>query len=176
MLDTLITSKTRIKLLLRFFLNSKSRSYLRNLESEFKESTNSIRLELNRFEDAGLLVSSMDGNKKIYRANTGHPLFPEIHNILKKYTGIDQVVEKVAQKLGGVEKVYLTGDLAKGKESESIDIVIFGNGIDEDYLINLIGKTNKLIKREINYTIGPVQGEDKFLDENPEPLLLYQHA
>ena len=47
MLETLITSKTRIKLLLKFFLNSKNQSYLRNLESEFGESSNaySIRAE-----------------------------------------------------------------------------------------------------------------------------------
>ena len=74
MLDTLITSKTRIKLLLKFFLNSNASSYLRNLESEFQESTNGIRLELNKFEKAGLLQSHMSGNKKLYQANTGHPL------------------------------------------------------------------------------------------------------
>jgi len=63
MLDTLITSKTRIKLLLKFFLNSNASSYLRNLEGEFGESTNGIRLELNKFEKAGLLQSQVSGNK-----------------------------------------------------------------------------------------------------------------
>ena len=78
MIDSLITNKTRIKLLLRFFLNTGSRSYLRGLESEFGESTNAIRLELNRFEEAGLLVSSMDKNKKMFQANRHHPLFDDI--------------------------------------------------------------------------------------------------
>ena len=84
MLDTLITSKTRIKLLLKFFLNSNASSYLRNLEGEFGESTNGIRLELNKFEKAGLLSSRISGNKKLYSANTAHPLFNDIHNILLK--------------------------------------------------------------------------------------------
>ena len=48
MLDTLITSKTRIKLLMKFFMNPRTRAYLRELASEFGESTNSIRVELNR--------------------------------------------------------------------------------------------------------------------------------
>ena len=99
MLDTLITSKTRIKLLLKFFLNSNSRSYLRNLESEFGESTNSIRLELNKFEQAGLLTTEVDGNKKYFRANTSHPLFNDIHNILLKTIGFDKIVERVVEKL-----------------------------------------------------------------------------
>jgi len=53
-LDTLITSKIRIKLLLKFFRNSKSESDLRGLKKEVQESGNSIRLELNKFENSGL--------------------------------------------------------------------------------------------------------------------------
>ena len=106
MLDALITSKTRIKLLLKFFLNSSSESYLRNLEDEFGESTNSIRLELNKFEKAGLLNSRSSGNKKLFRANTSHPLYPEIHNLLLKHLGFDQIIDKVVNNLGDVEKVF----------------------------------------------------------------------
>jgi len=53
-LDTLITSKIRIKLLLKFFRNSKSEPDLRGLKKEVQESGNSIRLELNKFENSGL--------------------------------------------------------------------------------------------------------------------------
>ena len=63
MIETLISSKTRIKLLLKFFLNSSNSSYLRGLESEFGESSNSIRLELNKLEKAGLLKSNQEGTK-----------------------------------------------------------------------------------------------------------------
>ena len=75
MLDSLITSQTRIKLLKKFFLNRSTKAHLRGLESEFGESSNAIRLELNRFEEAGLLNSLRDGNKKIYQANPTHPLY-----------------------------------------------------------------------------------------------------
>ena len=56
------------------------------------ESTNAIRLELNKFEKAGLINSIPNGNKKIFSANTSHPLFREIHNILLKHIGIDQII------------------------------------------------------------------------------------
>jgi len=72
-------------MLLRFFLNSNSKFYFRNLETEFYESTNFIRLELNRFEKAGFLISGMEQNRKIYKANNNHPFFPNINNILRKY-------------------------------------------------------------------------------------------
>ena len=95
MLDALITSKTRIKLILKFFLNPRSTAYLRGLADEFGESSNAIRLELNRFEEAGLLESEARGNKKVFKANTGHPLYKDIHSIVRKTIGIDRIVDDV---------------------------------------------------------------------------------
>lgn len=152
MLTTLISSKTRIKLLLKFFLNSSTTAYLRSLEGEFGESSNGIRVELNKFEEAGMLSSVMKGNKKIFQANTNHPLFTEIHNIILKYVGIDQVVEKIIERLGEVEKVYLVGQFAKGIDSEIIDLVFLGN-IDKNYLIELVEKVEAVINRKIRYLV-----------------------
>jgi hypothetical protein len=151
MLDTLITSKTRIKLLLKFFLNSNSKSYLRNLETEFGESTNSIRLELNRFEKAGLLTTELDGNKKVFRANTRHPLFSDIHSILLKYVGFDEIIERVVNKLGNLDRVYIAGDFAKGIDTQAIDLIFVGEEINKEYLAKLVEKTQSMIKRKINY-------------------------
>ena len=95
MLEALITSKTRVNLLLKFFLNSNNKGWLRSLETEFGESTNAIRLELNRLFKAGLLVSINEGNKKIYMANTKHPLFNDIHSLLFTHIGLDMIIDKV---------------------------------------------------------------------------------
>ncbi len=153
MLDTLITSKTRLKLLLKFFLNSSSRAHLRNLETEFGESTNAIRLELNKFEEAGLLKSEVSGNKKVFRANTGHPLFSDIHNILLKTIGFDQIIDRVVTKLGNVEMAFVTGDFARGMDAPIIDLVFVGNDINQEYLVKLATKTEELISRKIRYII-----------------------
>ena len=159
MLDTLITSKTRIKLLLKFFLNDSNSSYLRNLETEFGESSNGIRIELNKFEEAGLLKTSLSGNKKLFKANKKHPLFKDIKNILMKYTGLDQVIEEVVQKLGDIERVYLVGDLAKGINSTVVDLIFIGS-LNKTYLINLIEKSEKITHKKIKYIIYT---EEEFL-------------
>jgi predicted nucleotidyltransferase len=153
MLDTLITSKTRLKLLLKFFLNSRSKSYLRQLESEFGESSNSIRLELNRFEKANLLTTSTTGNKKFYKANTRHPLFPDINNILMKYVGFDQIIDKIIRKLGNLKRAYIVGDFAQGRDNHIIDLIFVCNGINREYLARLVGKVEKEITRKIRYVI-----------------------
>lgn len=174
MLTTLISSKTRIKLLLKFFLNSNTTAYLRSLESEFGESSNAIRVELNKFEDAGMLSSHMKGNKKIFQANTKHPLFKEIHNIILKYVGIDQIVEEVVERLGDVEKVYLVGQFAKGIDSGIIDLVFLGD-VDKTYLIELVEKVEEVINRKIRYLVYRNTDESKIDWNNFEaqPLLLW---
>src|ERR1035437_4939481 len=153
MLETLITSKTRIKLLTKFFLNPQAKAYLRGLEETFGESSNAVRLELNRFENAGLLSSAMEGNRKVYTANTKHPLFPDIHNILRKHLGIDQIIEEVTKKLGRVDQVWLSGEFAKGNDSTNIELLLVGTAIDKDYLENLREKATVIISRTIQLSL-----------------------
>jgi hypothetical protein len=174
MLDTLITSKTRIKLLIRFFLNSNSSSYLRNLETEFNESTNAIRMELNRFEKAGLLISGMEMNRKVFRANTKHPLFPDISNIIKKYVGFDQLIETVMEQLGTVDKAYITGDLAMGLDTRRIELLLYGKKIDHKYLDQLVQKTARLIKREIHYTVLTDFNAEEFNKTYPKAFEIWK--
>lgn len=171
MLDALISNKTRVKLLLRFFTNPESRAYLRGLGREFDESSNAIRLELNRFEQAGLLHSEREGNRKYYQANTRFPLFHELQQIAMKHFGLDTVLEKVIAKLGIVKKVYVLGKLAQGLDSPIIDIAIVADAIDREYLAVLSEKTEKIIERKIRSLVFTPDE----LDEIPEPrVLIYE--
>lgn len=174
MIETLISSKTRIKLLLKFFLNSSSRSYLRGLESEFGDSSNAIRLELNRFEKAGMLRAYTEGNKKFFQANTTHPLYNEVHNILIKYIGFDTILDTVIDRLGEIKEVYLTGQLSKGLDSPVIDLMFTGD-IDENYLLQLIRKAEALIQRKIRYIIyrNDELPNIDWKQFDPQPLLLW---
>jgi len=166
LIETLISSKTRIKLLLKFFINSNTQAYLRSREDEFKESTNSIRIELNRLEQANMLKSNLSGNKKIYQANTKHPLFFDIQKIVMKHVGIDEIINNVAKNLGLLERVYLTGSFVKGNDSKIIDLVFIGE-IDEAYLDTLIAKSEKLIKRKINVKVVSIKdfNETNYIDK-----------
>lgn len=164
MLDSLITSKTRIKLLMKFFLNPGTSAYLRGLADEFGESTNSVRVELNRLSEAGLLESADEGRTKVYRANTAHPLFPEVQRIVAKTVGLDKVVEQVVSRLGNVEMAFITGDYARGVDSGLIDLVLVGE-IDKGYLQILVEKLEALIERKVR-TLVLSGGEYRKLLEN----------
>lgn len=175
MIDTLISSKTRIKLLLKFFLNSNTTAYLRNLEEEFGESTNGIRIELNKFEKAGFLDSFLKGNKKMFTANTKHPLFKEIHKIILKMVGVEYVVDYILQRIGDLEKVYLVGKLSSGQDSNIIDLVLVGNDINKTFLIEQIEKAEKKIDKKIRYVHFRADEFDisKITEPDTHPLLLW---
>jgi hypothetical protein len=162
---------------MKFFLNENAESYLRNLESEFGDSTNGIRLELNKFEDAGMLKSEFKGNKKFFKANINHPLFPEIHNILLKHIGIDQILDQVINNIGALNKVFLVGDFAKGKDSTIIDLVFVGDQINKTYLLKIINKAEKIINRKIRYLLYPCDEIGAFLQEKNgmEYILLWSN-
>ena len=55
MLNSLITSKTRLRLLVKFFINATNAGYLRGLATEMQENTNAIRKELNNLSEAGYI-------------------------------------------------------------------------------------------------------------------------
>jgi hypothetical protein len=152
MLESLITSKTRIKLLLKFFINPLTKSYLRELAKEFDVSTNSIRLELNRLEKSDLLISEMQGRTVQYQANTKNTLFKDIRSVMLKYVGIDSLIENIISKLGELRYAYIIGDYASGMDTGIIDIVLIGN-INKDILNQLVEKTEKLINRKIKWLI-----------------------
>ncbi|MCS6973336.1 MAG: ArsR family transcriptional regulator, partial [Cyclobacteriaceae bacterium] len=112
-------------MLLKFFLNSNTSAYLREMAKEFGESTNAIRHELNNLTSAGYLVTSECGRSILYKANTAHPLYSELKNIVHKYLGIDRiredVIDKLLNRLGKLKMAFITGDYAEGRDSGIID-------------------------------------------------------
>ena len=153
MIDSLISSKTRIKLLMKFFLNPGVTSYLRGLADEFGESTNAVRVELNRLCSAGFLEEVPEGGRKrTYRACRRHPLFPELQRIVRKVLGIDQVVEGIVERLGTVRLALITGDYAHGIDSGIIDLTLVGE-IDRQYLGELVEKVEGMIARKVRVLV-----------------------
>jgi hypothetical protein len=144
----LITSKTRIRLLLRFFLNVETSSYLRELAKEFNVSSNAVREELNQLTKTNLLKANKSGRQIYYMANQEHPLFPEIRSIVRKVMGVDQLIDGILIRLGDLKSAYLIDDYAEGKDTGIIDLLLVGN-IDQYHLNDLSRKVEQYIQRKI---------------------------
>ena len=136
---------------------------MRSLAKEFDESTNSVRVELNRLTDAGLLLAEDEGKTKVYRANHSHPFFSEIKGMVSKFLGLDELMEKIVKRMGNVEKAIIVGDYALGIDSGIIQLILIGKDLDKEYLDFIVEKTYEKIKRKVEVVLleqdpGNIQG------------------
>ena len=176
LLTGLIASKTRVKLLMRFFFNPETRSYLRELAKEFNVSTNAVREELNQLKKTDLLKSEKSGRQVFYMANSKHPLYPELKSMVDKVMGIDQVIDGIINRLGDLEQAYLIDDYAEGKDTGIIDLVLVGD-INQYHLNDLIRKTERYLKRKIRFLVLSRQESKELLSEfKKRPKLLIWEA
>ena len=151
-LSELITSKTRLRLLLKFFSRPGVRGHLRGLADELGESTNSIRLELNKLEVAGLLKKETEGQKKVYSVDERNTFHLELVNLVSKFLGFDQIINDLLAKAGEIKEVYITGDYARGIDGGLIEVVVVGN-IQPIEIAQIVNNIETKIGRKINLVI-----------------------
>ena len=172
MLDTLITSKTRIRLLVKFFINAANAGYLRGLALEMDENTNAIRKELNNLSQAGYIIRNNTDKKVLYRANTAHPLFGTLQELISKYIGLDKIIYQVLKRMGNVSRIFVIGNYAQGIDSGTIEIIIEGPKLNNEYLLQLIPKIeNAINKKVIIQTTTNFSGKGLLIFELDETLI-----
>jgi len=147
-------------MLIKFFVSAANNGYLNGLATEFKESTNSIRKELNNLSGAGYLVKSKKNNKIIYNANTSHPMFAILQKIVRQHLGLEEIVETVIERIGDVDQIALTGEYARGIDNGNIEIIINGSKVNKEYLENIKPKIKRKIGRKVTFILN------KDLDSN----------
>lgn len=157
----IITSKMRINILMRLFINPSTQVYLRELVSEFQASPSHIKEELDQLKSSNLLTSQKNGRQVLFSANTNHPVFSELHSMVKKAFGMDKILDSMISRLGNLEKAILIDDYAEGKDTGIVDLVLVGD-INMQNLIDLTQKTEKYIDRKIRTLIIKPDEEEKF--------------
>tara|TARA_Y100001958_G_C20886830_1_gene314708 strand:+ start:113 stop:625 length:513 start_codon:yes stop_codon:yes gene_type:complete len=168
-LNNLITSKTRLRLLIKFFVSQANRGYLNGLATEFKESTNSIRKELNHLSEAGYLDKYKDNNKVAYKANISHPLFDVLQKVVFKHLGLEEIVERVLERMGSVKKILLVGDYAKGIDSGNIEVILIGDQLNTEYIEGLEKKIQDIIERKVSFYLASKE------NQNQHRIILYEN-
>ena len=166
MLGELITSKTRLRLLIKFFVSQANKGHLNGLATEMGESTNGIRKELNHLQEAGYLQKLKVNNKIEYKANTNHPLFETLRKVVFKHLGLEDLVEKVLERMGYVDQIILVGDYAKGNDSGLIEVFLIGKDLNMEYISQLEEKIEDLIGRKVSFYLA-----SKFLTDNEHIVL-----
>ena len=97
-----------------------------------------------------------------------------LNSIVKKIVGIDYIIDYTLKRIGKLEKVYLVGKLAKGLDTDIIDMVLVGD-INKAYLVDLIAKAEKKINKKIKFIVYSEREFDieKIKESDVNPLLIW---
>lgn len=164
-----LRSNLRKALLTHYLVNRSASHYVRELATLLGVDPTNLSRELNRLEEEGLFRSEARGNQKYYTLNKAYPLLKEVFTILRRTIGIVPTVSEALKKIPGIQAAYLYGSFAKGEEdaSSDIDILIIGKP-EPTELANVAGRLEKLLNREVNYTVIAEQElKRKLADHDP---------
>lgn len=153
-ISNIFKSKTRKELFRLYFTNPESEYYLRELERLLNIPVSMVRQELLRLEKEGIFALHKKGNLTLYSLNKTYPLFDELKSIVFKTIGVKGLLKKNLETIKGLEAAFIYGSFAKNEEkaASDIDLCIVGS-IDEGELLKAISHSEKILKREINYTL-----------------------
>lgn len=150
-LESMLSSKTRTKMLTLFLQNSNKEFYVRELTRKLDERINSVRRELSNLENIGLLTSKEKDRKKFYAVNKGFLAFEELRNLINKISTAPQ-----KELTGGIENVgnlkfaCLSGYFTHA--ASRVDLLLVGE-VDRTKLAYFLKKLEKEKGKEIDYTI-----------------------
>ena len=152
MLQSLLSSRVRVKLLTCFFTHPEERFYARALSRQFEEHYNAVWQELNNLAQIGLLISEQNANVKYYHLNPEFPIYDELRRIILKTSGLGGALREALAHLGAVEWAFIYGSVAAGEEDllSDIDLMLVGE-IDLLTLSEVVARLEEQLRREINY-------------------------
>ncbi|MBS3909197.1 MAG: nucleotidyltransferase domain-containing protein [Actinobacteria bacterium] len=168
MLSTLITSKTRVKLLTLFLTHPDARFYFKNLIERLGVPPSALQTELKKFELIGLLKSEREGNIKFYWVDKSFPLYPELKGIIFKTVGLADRLKEALDKIGHIDVAFIYGSVAKNLEDakSDIDLMVIGDP-DMDALSDVVTAAEHELIREVNYTVfDPKEWKERVAKNN----------
>ncbi len=144
--------------MLKFFTHPDAQGHLRGLAEEFGDSTNSVRIELNKLEEAGLLQRQVSGQKMLYQVNKSNPFYSNLVSMVSKYLGFDELVELLLEQVGDLKEAYVVGDYARGVDSGTIELILVGQ-LHAEIVDDLVERVSKRINRRIVYLVSDNESE-----------------
>jgi predicted nucleotidyltransferase len=112
-----------------------------------------VQRELVKLTDAGIVATVAYGNRKLYRANRGSPIFNELHQLVLKTTGvIDPLREALMAYRKSIRSAFVYGSVAKGKDTakSDIDLMIVGDNLSYSEVYASLQKAESVLARPVN--------------------------
>ncbi|HEU4966193.1 MAG TPA: transcriptional regulator [Candidatus Saccharimonadales bacterium] len=156
MIEQLLGSKTRVKLLQLFLSNPNRSFYVREITRKIDEQINSVRRELSNLLNIGIIISDTTNNRLYYEVNQSYEFYRPLRDIFGSSSMKDGAIAVAKQKddykaLGNVDLLILTGQFTRDDRA-GVDLIIVGNtngNAVQKFVADLEQKEGK----ELRYTV-----------------------
>lgn len=121
--------KTRAEILRLLFETGDQEIHLRDLARLAALSPAALQKELTSLAAKELVLTRRDGNRLYYRANTAHPLYPELRGIVLKTSGLAAELGRALAPVEGIDLALIFGSVAAGSATgqSDVDLLVIGN-------------------------------------------------
>lgn len=172
MLEDLIISRVRVKLLQIFLTEPGQMIHVRELVRRSKEEINAVRRELAHMDKAGMVSKEHRANRLYYTFRKDYPLYYDLLELITKTTGLGGAILRNKNKLGRVKFAMLSGKIARNisGSAEKVDLLIVGNVVIPE-VAALVREEEVRRGREIFFT--PMTEEEfAFRKKKKDPFIL----
>lgn len=151
-LSSLLFSDYRQRVLGLLLLNPDTTYHVRELARLTGTSAGTLHKELTKLTAGGVLRRQEVGNQVRYGANRDCPVFEELASILRKTSGLVDVLVKA---LSGLEKnidlAFVFGSVARGEQQSGSDVdVMLVGGLSFADAVQVLHPVQAILQREIN--------------------------
>ncbi|HSW75980.1 MAG TPA: nucleotidyltransferase domain-containing protein [Candidatus Saccharimonadales bacterium] len=152
MLTSFLFPEYRQKVLGLLLLHPETRYHVREIARLTNTTAGSLHRELSKLAKAQVLIREVSGNQVYYQANSTFPIFEELASILRKTSGLVDVLKNALTPLE--EKIavaFVFGSVGSGTESSGsdVDVLIIGE-IGFADAVTALYSAQTIVGREIN--------------------------
>lgn len=160
MLEDLIVSRVRVKLLELFLSNPGSIFHVRDIVRRVDEEINAVRRELLHMEKCSMVSKEPRANRLFYKFREDYPLYFDLLALINKTKNLGGDILKNKNKIGKIKYAFLSGKFIRNKIStpNEVEMLIVGNVVLPQVAQFVRAEETKR-SREVNYT---VMSEDEF--------------
>ena len=145
----------RAKTLAILLDNPDKRWYLRDMERRTGLGISTVRRELTGLTEAEIISKTLDGNRTYYQANRECPFLPDLCALLRKTTGVIEVLRGSIEPLRTkIQAACVYGSFAEGTthSGSDVDLLVIGSCRSVD-MVDAMRDTQEKTGREINPTV-----------------------
>jgi predicted nucleotidyltransferase len=167
-LSSVLFTEYRGRVLGLLLLHPERSYYLREIARLTATVPGTLKREMDKLLEVGLLTVKKVGNQNHYQANRECPIYEDLSNVLRKTSGLSDVLINALLPLSDkLQSAFVFGSVASGKVNakSDIDLMLIGD-VSYAEVVSLLHPLQEQLGREINPKIYADKEWNRLMKDN----------